>query len=51
MDEIYSLIERHQDGTPDMIGMEAVNQLLINWKHPFDFCFIGAGYEDQVDRS
>ncbi len=51
MDEFYSLIERHQDGTPDMIGMEAVNQLLIKLEtHRFDFCFIGAGYEDQVDE-
>ena len=51
MDEIYSLIERHQDGTPDMIGMEAVNQLLVKLEtHRFDFCFIGAGYEDQVDQ-
>ncbi|MEO8814032.1 MAG: type VII secretion AAA-ATPase EccA [Mycobacterium sp.] len=50
MDEFYSLVERHQDGTPDMIGMEAVNQLLIALeKHRFDFCFIAAGYEDQVD--
>ncbi|MDT5257928.1 MAG: hypothetical protein QOD10_3008, partial [Mycobacterium sp.] len=50
MDEFYSLIERHQDGTPDMIGMEAVNQLLVALEtHRFDFCFIGAGYEDQVD--
>jgi hypothetical protein len=30
MDEFYSLIERHQDGTPGNIGMEAVNQLLIS---------------------
>jgi hypothetical protein len=29
MDEFYSLVERHQDGRPDMIGMEAVNQLLV----------------------
>jgi type VII secretion ATPase EccA len=51
MDEFYSLIERHQDGTPDMIGMEAVNQLLVALEtHRFDFCFIGAGYEDQVDQ-
>ncbi|MGA9676825.1 MAG: type VII secretion AAA-ATPase EccA [Mycobacterium sp.] len=51
MDEIYSLIERHHDGTPDMIGMEAVNQLLVKLEtHRFDFCFIGAGYEDQVDQ-
>jgi type VII secretion ATPase EccA len=51
MDEFYSLIERHQDGTPDMIGMEAVNQLLVLLEtHRFDFCFIGAGYEDQVDE-
>jgi type VII secretion ATPase EccA len=51
MDEFYSLVERHQDGTPDMIGMEAVNQLLIKLEtHRFDFCFIGAGYEDQVDE-
>jgi type VII secretion ATPase EccA len=51
MDEFYSLIERHQDGRPDMIGMEAVNQLLVALeKHRFDFCFIGAGYEDQIDQ-
>ncbi|WP_122445415.1 type VII secretion AAA-ATPase EccA [Mycobacterium attenuatum] len=51
MDEFYSLVERHQDGTPDMIGMEAVNQLLVALEaHRFDFCFIGAGYEDQVDE-
>ncbi|MGZ4510143.1 MAG: type VII secretion AAA-ATPase EccA [Mycobacterium sp.] len=51
MDEFYSLIERHHDGTPDMIGMEAVNQLLVALEaHRFDFCFIGAGYEDQVDQ-
>ena len=29
-----------------MIGMEAVNQLLVALEvHRFDFCFIGAGYE------
>ncbi|ORW00537.1 type VII secretion AAA-ATPase EccA [Mycobacterium lacus] len=51
MDEFYTLVERHQDGTPDMIGMEAVNQLLVQLEaHRFDFCFIGAGYEDQVDE-
>lgn len=51
MDEVYSIIEKHQDGTPDMIGMEAVNQLLIDLeKHRFDFCFMGAGYEDRVDE-
>ncbi|HTM85105.1 MAG TPA: type VII secretion AAA-ATPase EccA [Mycobacterium sp.] len=51
MDEFYSLVERHQDGRPDMIGMEAVNQLLIALEtHRFDFCFIGAGYEEQVDE-
>ena len=51
MDEFYSLVERHHDGTPDMIGMEAVNQLLIALEaHRFDFCFIGAGYEDRVDE-
>lgn len=50
MDEFYSLVERHHDGTPDMIGMEAVNQLLVALEaHRFGFCFIGAGYEDQVD--
>jgi len=50
MDEFYSLVERHHDGTPDMIGMEAVNQLLLALEaHRFDFCFIGAGYEDRVD--
>ncbi|MFV8176981.1 type VII secretion AAA-ATPase EccA [Mycolicibacterium peregrinum] len=51
MDEFYTLVERHQDGTPDMIGMEAVGQLLIDLdKHRLDFCFIGAGYEDKVDE-
>ncbi|ORX01680.1 type VII secretion AAA-ATPase EccA [Mycolicibacillus trivialis] len=51
MDEFYSLVERHQDGRPDMIGMEAVNQLLTALEvHRFDFCFIGAGYEQQVDE-
>lgn len=50
MDEFYSLVERHQDGTPDMIGMEAVNQLLMALEvHRFDFCFMGAGYENEVD--
>jgi AAA lid domain len=49
-DEFYSLVERHQDGRPDMIGMEAVNQLLVALEvHRFDFCFIGAGYEREVD--
>lgn len=51
MDEFYSLVERHQDGRPDMIGMEAVNQLMIALEvHRFDFCFIGAGYEREVDE-
>jgi type VII secretion ATPase EccA len=51
MDEFYSLVERHQDGRPDMIGMEAVNQLLAALEvHRFDFCFIGAGYEKEVDE-
>jgi type VII secretion ATPase EccA len=51
MDEFYSLVERHQDGRPDMIGMEAVNQLMIALEvHRFDFCFIGAGYEKEVDE-
>jgi len=51
MDEIYGLVERHHDGRPDMIGMEAVNQLLIALEvHRFDFCFIGAGYEREVDE-
>lgn len=50
-DEFYSLVERHHDGRPDMIGMEAVNQLLIALEvHRFDFCFIGAGYEREVDE-
>lgn len=50
MDEMYSLVERHHDGRPDMIGMEAVNQLLVALEvHRFDFCFIGAGYEKEVD--
>jgi glutamate/tyrosine decarboxylase-like PLP-dependent enzyme len=31
--------------------MEAVNQLMIALEvHRFDFCFIGAGYEKQVDE-
>jgi len=51
MDEFYSLVERHYDGRPDMIGMEAVNQLLVALEtHRFDFCFIGAGYEKEVDE-
>lgn len=51
MDEFYSLVERHHDGRPDMIGMEAVNQLLIALEtHRFDFCFIGAGYEREIDE-
>ena len=50
MDEFYSLVERHHDGRPDMIGMEAVNQLLVALEtHRFDFCFIGAGYEREID--
>lgn len=50
VDELYSLVERHHDGRPDMIGMEAVNQLLVALEvHRFDFCFIGAGYEKEVD--
>lgn len=50
-DEFYSLVERHHDGRPDMIGMEAVNQLLVALEvHRFDFCFIGAGYETEVDQ-
>ena len=51
LDEVYSLVERHQDGRPDMIGMEAVSQLLVALEvHRFDFCFIGAGYEREVDE-
>ncbi|MGI9125103.1 MAG: AAA family ATPase, partial [Mycobacterium sp.] len=51
MDELYSLVERHHDGRPDMIGMEAVNQLLVALEvHRFDFCFLGAGYEREVDE-
>jgi type VII secretion ATPase EccA len=51
MDEFYSLVERHHDGRPDMIGMEAVNQLLVALEvHRFDFCFIGAGYEKEIDE-
>lgn len=51
MDEVYSLVERHHDGRPDMIGTEAVNQLLVALEvHRFDFCFIGAGYEREVDE-
>ena len=50
LDEMYSLVERHHDGRPDMIGMEATNQLLVALEvHRFDFCFIGAGYEREVD--
>ena len=50
-DEFYNLVERHHDGRPDMIGMEAVNQLLVALEvHRFDFCFIGAGYEREVDE-
>lgn len=50
-DEFYSLVERHHDGRPDMIGMEAVNQLLVALEtHRFDFVFIGAGYEREVDE-
>lgn len=49
-DELYSLVERHHDGRPDMIGMEAVAQLLVALEvHRFDFCFIGAGYEREID--
>nr|WP_293309565.1 type VII secretion AAA-ATPase EccA [Mycolicibacterium sp.] len=51
MDELYSLVERHHDGRPDMIGMEAVAQLLVALEvHRFDFVFIGAGYEREVDE-
>ena len=51
MDEFYSLVERHQDGKPDMIGMEAVNRLMVLLEtHRFDLCFIGAGYEEKVDE-
>jgi type VII secretion ATPase EccA len=51
LDEVYSLVERHHDGRPDMIGMEAVSQLLVALEvHRFDFCFIGAGYEREVDE-
>ena len=50
-DEIYSLVEHHHDGRPDMIGNEAVAQLLIALEvHRFDFTFIGAGYEREVDE-
>ena len=50
-DEIYSLVERHHDGRPDMIGMEAINQLMVALEvHRFDFVFIGAGYEREVDE-
>jgi type VII secretion ATPase EccA len=51
MDEFYTLVERHQDGRPDIIGMEAVNRLMVALEqHRFDFCFIGAGYEKQIDE-
>lgn len=50
-DEFYSLVERHHDGRPDMIGMEAVTQLMVALEvHRFDLCFIGAGYEKEVDE-
>ena len=50
-DEFYSLVERHHDGRPDMIGMESVNQLLVALEvHRFDLCFIGAGYEREIDQ-
>ena len=39
MDEIYSLVERHHDGRPDMIGMEAVNQLLVALEAPLRLLF------------
>ena len=48
---VVAVVERHHDGRPDMIGMEAVNQLLVALEvHRFDFCFIGAGYEKEVDE-
>jgi type VII secretion ATPase EccA len=51
MDEFYSLVERHYDGRADMIGMEAVNQLLMLLEeHRFDFCFMGAGYQKEVEE-
>lgn len=51
MDEFYSLVERHHDGRPDMIGMEAVNQfLMLLEEHRFDFCFMGAGYRKEVEE-
>ena len=38
-------------GSRPIIGMEAVNQLLVALEvHRFDFCFIGAGYEKEVDE-
>lgn len=50
-DELYRIIERHQDGTPDLIGMEAVDQMLTDLElHRFDLCFMGAGYEDLIDK-
>lgn len=49
-DELYRIIERHQDGTPDLIGMEAVDQMLTDLElHRFDLCFMGAGYEKKID--
>lgn len=49
-DELYRIVERHQDGTPDLIGMEAVDQMLTDLElHRFDLCFMGAGYEDKID--
>lgn len=50
-DELYRIVERHQDGTPDLIGMEAVDQMLTDLElHRFDLCFMGAGYEDKIDE-
>lgn len=50
-DELYSLIEKHQDGSPDMIGNEALNQLLILLdKLRFEFVFLGTGYEARTDE-
>lgn len=49
-DELYSLIEKQHDGSPDIIGNEALNQLLILLdKLRFEFVFLGTGYEKRTD--
>lgn len=50
-DELYSLIEKQHDGSPDIIGNEALNQLLILLdKLRFAFVFLGTGYEVRTDN-